>query len=278
MDADTGEIKSYFQYTPHDLWDYDSAMEHILFDLDGQKLAAHFDKNGFLYILDRTNMEPIRVAPFVDRIDWGEVDEKGNVTPKLYPDKEGDPVHFWPGPAGAKEWTHACYSPKTELLYVPVQDVGATATRRRREFKESIPYWGAGVAVDLDDHERLRQRLRPAHGSGALALDTTAAMCSSLLATGGGLVFGGEPTGEFNACDAEQRGAAVAVPVRQRPPQQPVALQRRRAAVHRRAERLGRLGRRVPAGDARRPPREARCSPSRCPINRQFMTRSPKMV
>ena len=54
-------------------------------------------------------------------------------------------MHFWPGPAGAKEWTHACYSPKTELLYVPVQDVGATATRRRREFKESIPYWGAGA-------------------------------------------------------------------------------------------------------------------------------------
>src|SRR5436190_11138593 len=52
VDADTGEIRAHFQYTPHDLWDYDSVMEHILFDLDGQKLAAHFDKNGFLYILD----------------------------------------------------------------------------------------------------------------------------------------------------------------------------------------------------------------------------------
>jgi alcohol dehydrogenase (cytochrome c) len=53
---DSGEIKAHFQYTPHDVWDYDSTMEHILFDLDGQKLAAHFDKNGFLYILDRTDM------------------------------------------------------------------------------------------------------------------------------------------------------------------------------------------------------------------------------
>ena len=151
VDADTGEIKAHFQYTPHDLWDYDSTMEHILFDLDGQKLAAHFDKNGFMYILDRTDMSPVRVAPFVDRIDWGEVDEKGNVTALVFPDAEGDPVHFWPGPAGAKEWTHACYSPQTELLYCPVQDVGATATRRRREFVESIPYWGAGVAVDAED-------------------------------------------------------------------------------------------------------------------------------
>ena len=49
VDVDTGEIRDYFQYTPHDVWDYDSVMEHALFDLDGQKLAAHFDKNGFLY-------------------------------------------------------------------------------------------------------------------------------------------------------------------------------------------------------------------------------------
>ena len=66
-------------------------MEHILFDLDGQKLAAHFDKNGFLYILDRTNMDAVRVVPFVDRIDWGEVDEKGNVTPMRLPRQGGRP-------------------------------------------------------------------------------------------------------------------------------------------------------------------------------------------
>ena len=203
VDADTGAIKSHFQYTPHDLWDYDSTMEHILFDLDGQKLAAHFDKNGFLYILDRTNMEPVRVAPFVDRIDWGEVDEKGNVTPKVYPDKEGDPVHFWPGPAGAKEWTHAAYSPQTELLYCPVQDGGATATRRRREFKEGIPYWGAGVAVDADDIAGSISAFDPRTGEERWRWRRELPMCASVLATAGGLVFAGEPTGEFNALDAE---------------------------------------------------------------------------
>ena len=203
VDADTGTIKSHFQYTPHDLWDYDSTMEHILFDLDGQKLAAHFDKNGFLYILDRTDMSPVRVAPFVDRIDWGEVDEKGNVTPLRYPDKEGDPVHFWPGPAGAKEWTHAAYSPKTELLYCPVQDVGATATRRRREFIESIPYWGAGVAVDADDIAGSISAFDPRTGAEKWRWSRDLPMCASLLATGGNLVFGGEPSGEFNALNAE---------------------------------------------------------------------------
>jgi alcohol dehydrogenase (cytochrome c) len=203
VDVDTGEIKAHFQYTPHDVWDYDSTMEHILFDLDGQKLAAHFDKNGFLYILDRTNMEAVRVVPFVDRIDWGEVDEKGNVTPKVFPDKEGDPVHFWPGPAGAKEWTHACYNPNTELLYAPVQDVGATATRRRREFVESIPYWGAGVAVDLEDMAGSISAFDPRTGEERWRWRNDIPMCASLLTTGGGLVFGGEPTGEYNALDAE---------------------------------------------------------------------------
>ena len=202
VDADTGEIKSHFQYTPHDLWDYDSTMEHILFDLDGQKLSAHFDKNGFLYILDRTNMEAVRVVPFVDRIDWGEVDEKGNVTPLRYPEAEGDPVHFWPGPAGAKEWTHAAYSPQTELLYCPVQDVGATATRRRREFIESIPYWGAGVAVDADDIAGSISAFDPRTGAERWRWRRDLPMCSSVLATGGGLVFAGEPSGEFNALDA----------------------------------------------------------------------------
>ena len=91
------------------------------------------------------------MTPFVDRIDWGVITRDGKVTPRKYPDKEGEPVHFYPGPAGAKEWTHAAYSPKTGMFYVPVPTSGATATRRRREFKESIPYWGAGVQVDIED-------------------------------------------------------------------------------------------------------------------------------
>ena len=199
---------------------------------------------------------PVRVAPFVDRIDWGEVDEKGNVTPKVYPDKEGDPVHFWPGPAGAKEWTHACYSPKTELLYVPVQDVGATATRRRREFKESIPYWGAGVAVDGDDiaGSSAPSTRAPAQERWRWAGDLP--MCSSVLATGGGLVFAGEPSGRVqragrraavSSCGGSSAEAATTAARR------PTAST---AAVRRRAERMGRLGRGVPAQDARVVPRQ----------------------
>src|SRR5437764_4581157 len=83
--------------------------------LDGRKLLAHFDQTGYMFVLDRTSGERVSITPFVDRIDWGTITRDGQVTAKLYPEKEGEPVHFYPGPAGAKEWTHASYSPKEKL-------------------------------------------------------------------------------------------------------------------------------------------------------------------
>ncbi|MDR7304568.1 PQQ-dependent dehydrogenase, methanol/ethanol family [Haloactinomyces albus] len=201
VDVDTGEIQWHYQFTPHDLWDYDSTMEMTLFERDGKKLLGHFDKNGYFFVLDRTNGELQHVTPYVDRIDWGTITRDGKVTPRKYPDKEGEPVHFYPGPAGAKEWTHAAFSPRTEMFYVPVADVGATATRRRREFKEGMPYWGAAVQVDIDNmagsvsafdtYGVERWRWRNSHP-----------MAASVLATAGDLVFAGTPTGEFLALDA----------------------------------------------------------------------------
>lgn len=95
------------------------------------------------------------------------------------------------------------YSPQTGLIYVPVQEVGATATRRRREFKESIPYWGAGVAVDLDDHYGYVAAIDPLTGEEKWRWHNEYPMCASVLTTAGGLVFTGLPTGEFVALDAE---------------------------------------------------------------------------
>jgi alcohol dehydrogenase (cytochrome c) len=201
VDVDSGQIRWHYQCTPHDLWDYDSVMECILFESEGRKLLGHFDKNGYFFVVDRTDGSLVQVTPFVDRIDWGAITRDGKVTPARYPDKEGDPVHFFPGPAGAKEWTHASYSPRTGLFYVPVQDVGATATRRRREFKESIPYWGAGVQVDADNMAGSISAF-DANGDEKWRWRNEIPMCASTLATAGDLVFAGEPSGEFNALDA----------------------------------------------------------------------------
>jgi alcohol dehydrogenase (cytochrome c) len=201
VDADAGQIRWHYQCTPHDVWDYDSIAECILFESDGRKLLGHFDKNGYFFVLDRTDGSLVQITPFVDRIDWGNITRDGKVTRSRYPEKEGEPVHFYPGPAGSKEWTHAAYSPRTGLFYVPVQDVGATATRRRREFKESIPYWGAGVQVDIEDMQGSISAF-DANGEEKWRWRNELPMCASVLVTGGDLVFAGEPSGEFNALDA----------------------------------------------------------------------------
>ncbi len=201
VDADSGEIRWHYQCTPHDLWDYDSNMECILFEQDGRKLLAHFDKNGYCFVLDRTTGERVRIFPFVDRITWGEISPDGQVTPRIYPDKEGEEVHFYPGPAGAKEWTHASYNPRTQLFYVPVQDTGARVARRRREFKEGIPYWGAAVIVDAEDMAGSVTAFN-ADGEEVWRWRNDLPMCASTLTTAGDLVFAGTPAGQFVALDA----------------------------------------------------------------------------
>src|SRR5919202_1792921 len=126
----------------------------------------------------------------------------GQVTPRIYPEAEGEEVHFYPGPAGAKEWTHAAYSQKTGLFYVPVQDTGATVARRRREFKESIPYWGAAVVVDAEDLAGSVTAFDPSTGQEVWRWRNKLPMCASVLATAGDLVFAGTPAGQFVALDA----------------------------------------------------------------------------
>ena len=138
-----------------------------------------------------------------------------------------------------------CLQPEDRPVLRPGADVGATATRRRREFKESIPYWGAAVQVDIEDMAgsvsafdangeekwRWRNELPDGRVGARHGRRSGVRRCT--------------PTGEFNALDARTGEIAVGVPVRKRPPQQPDDLQRRRKAVRRRAGRLGRLGSRA---------------------------------
>ena len=138
---------------------------------------------------------------------------------------------------------------------MPVQDVGATATRRRREFKESIPYWGAGVQVDIEDMAGSISAF-DANGEEKWRWRNELPMCASVLATGGDLVFAGEPSGEFNALDARTGELLWQFQCGSGHHSSPTTYIGRRQAVHRRAGRLGRMGRGVPARDARRRPRQ----------------------
>jgi alcohol dehydrogenase (cytochrome c) len=199
FDPDDGKLRWHYQWTPHDVWDYDGVNENILFEQDGRKLLGHFDKNGYLFILDRTNGSFVRATKFA-RADWGEIDETtGKVTVLKPPTQTG--VMANPGPAGAKEWPHGCYSPKTGFLYTPVIEATANFKWKRQQFKESLPYWGGEASV-VGEHWGEVKAFDPRTGKQAWAIREKSPMVASLLATAGDLIFTGRPNGEAVAYDA----------------------------------------------------------------------------
>ncbi|MFN3647986.1 MAG: PQQ-dependent dehydrogenase, methanol/ethanol family [Armatimonadota bacterium] len=196
FDPDDGKLRWHYQWTPHDIWDYDGVNENILFEQDGRKLLAHFDKNGYLFVLDRTNGQFVRATKFA-RANWGDIDPAtGKVTVRRTPSKEGSEIN--PGPAGAKEWPHAAYSPRTGLLYTPVVETTALFKIGPVEFKESLPYWG-GEAQVTGDHWGALKAFDPGNGREVWSVKYDGPMVASVLATAGDLVFTGTPTGEVVA-------------------------------------------------------------------------------
>ena len=199
FDPDDGALRWHYQWTPHDVWDYDGVNENILFEHEGRKLLAHFDQNGYLFILDRTNGDFVRANSF-GRVTWGQIDSRtGAVTVQRTPTPEG--THICPGPAGLKEWPHAAYNPRTGLLYTPVVETCGTFKLKPSEFRESMPYWGGEVELDKE-HWGYIKAFEPMTGREVWSWRGEQPMVSSLLTTAGDVVFAGEPNGNFNAYHA----------------------------------------------------------------------------
>ena len=201
MDPDDGSIRWHHQWTPHDVWDYSGVNENILFEEGGRRLLAHFDKNGYLFILDRTNGQRVSVTQFGDRVTWGRIDPaSGAVSDRREPVREG--IEICPGPAGAKEWTHATFSQQTRLLYAPTIDACATYRMFETPMKESLSHWGGDYTVAPAQVRGGGVKAYNTNGTLAWEWRSKEPIVASLLSTAGGLIFVGTPTGEFIALDA----------------------------------------------------------------------------
>jgi alcohol dehydrogenase (cytochrome c) len=199
FDPDDGSLKWHYQWTPHDVWDYDGVNENILFEESGRKLLGHFDKNGYFFVLDRTNGRFVRATKFA-RATWGDIDgATGRVTPHLAPTPDGAAI--CPGPAGAKEWPHASYSRATRLFYTPVVEACGTFKLIPQKFKEGMAYWGGEVKLDQEQWGHVKA-YDPATGREVWSWRSEHPILASLLTTAGNLVFAGEPNGRFHAFDA----------------------------------------------------------------------------
>lgn len=137
LDADTGELKWYFQFTPNDAYDYDSVQIPVLADITwrGRPLKAMLwaNRNGFFYVLDRTNGRFLFGTPFV-KVNWASgLDANGRPIPT--PQPPGLPT--WPGNQGGTNWYSPSFSPRTGLFYVSTWENYATIFRR--EYQEYVP-------------------------------------------------------------------------------------------------------------------------------------------
>ncbi len=121
VDADTGKLKWHFQFTPHDLFDYDAEETPVLVDLAAngqvQKLLVEANRNGFFYILDRTTGKFLSATRFVENLNWAKgIDEHGRpIRTGVQPTPEGTKV--CPALVGATNWMSPSYNPSTQLVY-----------------------------------------------------------------------------------------------------------------------------------------------------------------
>jgi quinohemoprotein ethanol dehydrogenase len=128
--ADTGRYAWHYQMVPEEDWDYTCTQSIILADLmiGGQprKVLMQAPKNGFFYVLDRTNGKVISAEKFAAKVTWASHVDLKTGRPAIDPKAHVgiDPVMVFPGPGGAHNWFPMAYSPKTGLAYMPTYEMG----------------------------------------------------------------------------------------------------------------------------------------------------------
>jgi PQQ-dependent dehydrogenase, methanol/ethanol family len=218
IDPSNGEIKWHYQTTPHDGWDFDGVNELVSFDLkkDGQviKAGAKADRNGFFYVLDRTNGKLLNASPFVTKITWAkEIDLKTGRPVYIDDNRPGAPeaaekgksVFAAPAFLGAKNWMPMAYSPATDLFYVPANEWGMDIWNEPITYKKGAAYLGAGFTIKplYNDYIGALRAIDPKTGKIVWEYKNPAPLWGGVLTTAGNLVFTGTPEGYLKAFDAK---------------------------------------------------------------------------
>ena len=137
---DSGKLKWHFQFTPHDLFDYDATETAVLLDAvykgEPRKLLVEANRNGFVYVLDRTNGKFLSATRFAEKLNWASgIDASGRpIRTEVHPSAEGTLV--CPGFEGATNWYSPSYNPSTHLLYFLSIEDCATYFLKPQQFAE----------------------------------------------------------------------------------------------------------------------------------------------
>ena len=202
-------MKWYFQFTPHDLYDYDATETPVLIDTvySGQprKLLAEANRNGFFYVLDRTDGKFLSAVPFVEKLNWAKgIDKQGRpIRTEAIPSAEGTRV--CPGFTGATNWYSPSFNPETRLFYFLASENCNLYFKKEEKFEEGKEYYGTGVKRSPgDDHQRflLAFGLQSDKPTWRYAQIGPGHSPAGTVTTKGGLVFFGDDAQSFEAVDA----------------------------------------------------------------------------
>ncbi len=207
LDADTGKMKWHFQYTPHDVHDWDANQIQVLADLtiEGRprQVLVTANRNAFYYVLDRVTGEFLHAAPYAKQT-WAKgIDPKGRprVVEGTDPTPEGNLVY--PSLQGSTNWPSPSFSPRTGLFYVPVREMGSYYYKTDVEYEAGNPFTGGGERRLADEAWGAVRALDARTGAKVWDFRLPSPSWSGVLSTAGGLVFSGSNEGSFYALDAK---------------------------------------------------------------------------
>jgi PQQ-dependent dehydrogenase (methanol/ethanol family) len=211
-DVDTGEAIWAYQWSPHDLWDYDGINEQILIDLPiggaTRKVLIRPERNGYLYVLDRTSGEVLSADPFVHitstlgvDLQTGRPKENEQKKPSL-----GTVVReICPASPGAKDWQPSAYSPRTGLVYLPANNLCMDYEGVEANYIAGTPFVGANVRMYAgpDGYRGELIAWDPVARKKVWSIKEKYPIWSGIVVTAGAVAFYGTMEGWFKAVDAK---------------------------------------------------------------------------
>ncbi len=211
LDAKTGAYRWHYQVVPEDAWDYDAVMPKVVTDLEwkGEKrrVVLEAPKNGFFYVLDAKTGELLAADP-IAKVTWASHIDMETGRPVVVPaaryyDEVHDsrPVRVWPNLWGSHNWQPMSYSPKTELLYIPLTDMPSTYSSGGW-IGARVELLGYGPDEEIPPDVGKLLAWDPVEREVRWSVDHPYPFNGGVLSTAGNLVFQGTATGEFSAYNA----------------------------------------------------------------------------
>ena len=211
LDPDTGKLKWHFQFTPHDLFDYDATETPVLLDTTyngaSRKLLVQANRNGYVYTLDRTTGKFLSAVRFVEKLNWASgIDPEGKpIRTGVKPTPEGTKV--CPGFAGATNWFSPSYNESTHLLYFVALELCQTyfSAAEPERFREGETFYSTGVkGIPGENGQKILLAYDIANGKISWRYPQTGNGHSSggTMTTAGGLLFFGDDAESFEALNA----------------------------------------------------------------------------